>query len=84
MSAPPGATVHTISIDGYLGRARPSAVPETGRSWPADRKLTARYDWFRYMRAEYPVACDPDTGVWGMFRYADVHSATSRGCCRRW
>src|SRR5829696_1604894 len=72
--AAPNASVDTITLGAYLGRTSSVASTESS-TWPRQSQLTARYDWYRHMRAEEPVACDPETGIWGIFRYSDVHRA---------
>jgi cytochrome P450 len=65
----------SVTLDDYLGRI-PSRPPrEASPGWRRREQLPARYDWYRQMREEHPVARDPETGVWGLFRYADVRRA---------
>jgi cytochrome P450 len=68
-----GPDANSVTLDTYLGRA-PSVFTSTMRAtWPYTKQLTSRYDWYRYMREHNPVALDPQTGIWGIFRYSDVH-----------
>src|SRR5947209_6761661 len=61
----------SVSIDTYLGQTPPSAPLR----WLRHDQLTQRYEWYRHMREEQPVARDPESGLWGIFRYSDVHQA---------
>ncbi|MEV7189091.1 cytochrome P450 [Kitasatospora sp. NPDC093102] len=60
----------TTSLEAYLGES----VPAAGEPFRGTQ-LTARYDWYRLMREHRPVAHDPDTGFWYLFRHQDVRQA---------
>jgi cytochrome P450 len=72
--AAPDIAVDTTTLGAYLGRT-PSVESTESSAWPRHKQLTSRYEWYRYMRDERPVSCDPETGIWGIFRYSDVHRA---------
>jgi cytochrome P450 len=48
------------ATEGGIGLATPPSEPE------------ALLDWFAAARTSHPVACDERSGVWHVFRYADV------------
>ncbi|MGH3375898.1 MAG: cytochrome P450 [Actinoallomurus sp.] len=71
----PGPGADSVTLDDYFGRV-PSVVTSATRApWPYTEQLTSRYGWYRYMREHNPVALDPQTGIWSIFRYSDVHRA---------
>jgi cytochrome P450 len=64
-----------VTADEYLGRAPYVVTSATRAPWPYGEQLTSRFPWYRYMREHHPVALDPQTGIWSIFRYSDVHRA---------
>jgi cytochrome P450 len=73
--ASPGSDAAFVTVEEYLGRA-PYVVTSAARApWPYAEQLTSRFRWYRHMREHDPVALDPQTGIWGIFRYPDVHRA---------
>lgn len=78
MSASPeqsgSAASGTVTLAAYLGRTS-TAVGTAAVTWSRDEQLTSRFDWYRHMREHQPVALDPETGIWGIFRHADVRRA---------
>jgi cytochrome P450 len=80
MRASPGGTSQAsgpdlVTADEYLGRAPYVITSATLAPWPYGDQLTSRFPWYRYMREHHPVALDPQTGIWSIFRYSDVHRA---------
>jgi cytochrome P450 len=62
----------TVTLDAYLGRGGSAAPSPSRAAWPRHEQLTARFEWYRHMRQHHPVALDPQSGLWGVFRYDDV------------
>src|SRR5215207_6934351 len=62
----------SVTLDRYLGRSPSVGQSAVSLGWPRDEQLTSRFEWYRHMRGEQPVARDPETGIWGVFRYPDV------------
>ncbi|WP_410575766.1 hypothetical protein [Amycolatopsis sp. cmx-4-61] len=63
-----------VTLNAFFGR-EPSTGSHMVSDWHLGEQLAARFDWYRHMRRHAPVALDPESGVWGIFRYADVRRA---------